>query len=131
MSRDHDRLADYLDHVLQSISRIERYVGAIREEDFMRNELIQDAVIRNFEIIGEASHNIEIRFPEFAAAHSELPLAFAYQMRNAISHGYYKVDLAVVWRTIVSDLHGLRAVVLAAVQGLGTDDDPSPGKPAC
>lgn len=44
-------------------------------------------MIRNFEIIGEASHNIETHYPEFATAHPELPLVFAYQMRNAVAHG--------------------------------------------
>jgi len=62
---------------------------------FLANELIQDAVIRNFEIIGEASHNIEAYYPAFAEAHPELPLAFAYQMRNAVAHGYFKVDYEV------------------------------------
>jgi uncharacterized protein with HEPN domain len=62
---------------------------------FLANELIQDAVIRNFEIIGEASHNIEAYYPAFAESHPELPLAFAYQMRNAVAHGYFKVDYEV------------------------------------
>jgi uncharacterized protein with HEPN domain len=44
--------------------------------------MIQDAVIRNFEIIGEASKNVERVAPEFVAAHPDLPLAFAYDMRN-------------------------------------------------
>jgi uncharacterized protein with HEPN domain len=49
-------------------------------------------VIRSIEIIGEASNNIEKHFPRFVANHSELPLASAYQMRNAVAHGYFKVD---------------------------------------
>ncbi|CAG9187213.1 HepT-like ribonuclease domain-containing protein [Cupriavidus pinatubonensis] len=60
--------------------------------------MAQDAVIRNIEIIGEASHNIESHHPDFAAAHPELPLAFAYQMRNAVAHGYFKVDLGLSGR---------------------------------
>jgi uncharacterized protein with HEPN domain len=78
---------------------------------FLKSEMAQDAVIRNFEIIGEASHNIEVRFPEFASSHPELPLAFAYQMRNAVAHGYFKVDLEIVWKTIQNDLTGLYAQV--------------------
>ena len=54
------------------------------EQAFMNTQLVQDAVIRNFEVIGEASNNIEKLYPEFAAAHPELPLAFAYQMRNVL-----------------------------------------------
>ena len=50
-------------------------------------------MIRNFEVIGEASNNIEKHYPEFVVEHPELPLASAYQMRNAVAHGYFKVDL--------------------------------------
>lgn len=76
-------------------------------------------MIRNFEIIGEASHNIEYHFPEYAVAHPELPLAFAYQMRNAVAHGYFKVDLEIVWKTIQNDLSGLYTQVHKAHQELG------------
>ena len=66
--------------------------------------MIQAAVIRNFEIIGEASKNVERVAPEFVVAHPDLPLAFAYDMRNLLAHGYYRVDVAVVWKTIERDL---------------------------
>ena len=78
MTRDQQRLADYLSHILEAIERILRYVDGIDVAAFLRNDMAQDAVIRNFEIIGEASHNIEMHYPEFAADHPELPLAFAY-----------------------------------------------------
>jgi uncharacterized protein with HEPN domain len=111
MSRDQQRLTDYLAHILEAISRIAEYTAGMDEGGFVRNRLVQDAVIRNFEIIGEASHNIEKHDPEFAAAHPQLPLAFAYEMRNAVAHGYFKVDLEVVWRTIHSDLPALERSV--------------------
>jgi len=114
MSRDPQRLADYLAHILEAIGRINRYTESMARSAFLGNELVQDAVIRNFEIIGEAGHNIERHYPEFAAGHPELPLAFAYQMRNAVAHGYFKVDWAIVWTTIHSDLPGLLARVQEA-----------------
>lgn len=80
--------------------------------------MAQDAVIRNFEIIGEASHNIESHYPEFAAVHPELPLAFAYQMRNAVAHGYFKVDLEIVWKTVQNDLSGLYSQVKRVLEDL-------------
>jgi len=111
MTRDQQRLTDYLTHILEAIERIERYTEDIDEVAFLNSHLVQDAVIRNFEIIGEASNNIEKHFPEFAAAHPELPLSFAYQMRNAVAHGYFKVDFEIVWKTIHRDLPGLHALV--------------------
>lgn len=118
MSHDQRRLADYLAHVIEAIERIQRYSEGVPKPAFLENQMVQDAVIRNFEIIGEASHNIEKHYPEFAAGHPELPLAFAYQMRNAVSHGYFKVDLDIVWTTIHSDLPGLRAQVCAVLAAL-------------
>ena len=64
------RLLGYLEHILQAIERIENYTDDIDEAAFQNNEMAQDAVIRNLEVIGEASRNIERRFPEFAAAHA-------------------------------------------------------------
>ena len=80
--------------------------------------MIQDAVIRNFEIIGDASKNVERVAPEFVAAHPDLPLAFAYDMRNLLAHGYYKVDVAVVWKTIERDLPFLHQQVTMAMRKL-------------
>ncbi len=52
------RVPDYLGHILQAIERIGRYTADLDEVGFLRNEMAQDAVIRNIEIIGEASNNI-------------------------------------------------------------------------
>jgi uncharacterized protein with HEPN domain len=111
MSRDKQRLADYLGHILKAIERIDRYTSDIKPEIFLKNEMVQDAVIRNFEIIGEASHNIAVGYPEFTRSHPSLPLAFAYQMRNAVSHGYFSIDLEIVWKTITSKLPELHVQV--------------------
>jgi uncharacterized protein with HEPN domain len=121
MSRDQQRLADYLAHILEAIERIERYTEDMVELAFLDNHLVQDAVIRNFEIIGEASNNIENHYPEFAVEHPELPLAVAYQMRNAVAHGYFKVDFEIVWKTIHRDLPGLHAQVTEVAATLPRD----------
>lgn len=48
----------YIEHILEGISRIQKYINGISFQEFENNEMIQDAVIRNFEIIGEATKNI-------------------------------------------------------------------------
>ena len=118
MSRDSLRLGDYLGHILEAISQIQNYCEDLDEVTFLKNRMIQDAVIRNFEIIGEASKNVERVAPEFVAAHPDLPLAFAYDMRNLLAHGYYKVDVAVVWKTIERDLPFLQQLVTMAMRKL-------------
>lgn len=111
MSRDPQRLPDYLGHILEAIERIQHYVDDMDEVGFLNSRLVQDAVIRNLEVIGEASRNIERVHPEFAAAHPELPLALANDMRNALAHGYFKVDLEIVWKTIQNNLPDLHAQI--------------------
>ncbi|GAA3995352.1 DUF86 domain-containing protein [Comamonas faecalis] len=103
-----DRVGDYLSHMLTALERIERYTADMDEAQFMANALVQDAALRNIEIIGEAANNIQRAAPEFAAQHSEVPWLVVYTMRNRITHGYDSVDLAIVWRTIRSDLPALK-----------------------
>lgn len=105
MNRESLRLENYLKHILEAIDRIQKYCEDVSEINFVASEIKQDAVIRNFGIISEASKNVErIADPEFRSKHSDLPLAFASEIRNVLSHGNYKVDLGVVWKTIETDL---------------------------
>ena len=120
MSRDSQRLVDYLSHILEAVERIASYTEDMDESAFLNDRMVQDAVLRNLEVIGEASNNIEKRFPEFAQAHPELPLASAYQMRNAVAHGYFKVDNEIVWRTIQRNLPGLSEEVVNLLRNLET-----------
>jgi len=77
----------YLGHMFQAIQRIKRYTGDMTEASFLENELVQDAVIRNIEIIGEAARNIERYHPEFAAQHPDVPWEDMRLMRNRILLG--------------------------------------------
>ncbi|QJE01799.1 DUF86 domain-containing protein [Massilia forsythiae] len=115
MSKDRRRLIDYLAHMLEAIERINRYTEDMDELAFLRNELVQDAVVRNLDILCEASNNIQKHYPDFATRHPELPLAFAYQMRNAVAHDYFNVDYGIVWKTIYADLPVLYRKVQHAV----------------
>lgn len=85
MSRNKQRLTDYLAHIIEAIERIDRYTDGMTKPEFLENPLVQDAVIRNLEIIGEASNNIEKHCPDFAANHQELPLSFAYHIAAGAS----------------------------------------------
>lgn len=105
------RLVDYLEHIAAAICRIQRYTAALDEAGFLASELVQDAVIRNLQVIGEACRNIERDQPGFAAANPALPLGRAYAMRNALTHGYFKISAQVVWQTVRDDLPPLLAQV--------------------
>ena len=105
------RIPDYLEHILEAIERIGLYLADTDEVAFLNDQKTQDAVIRNFEIIGEAAHNIERYHAEFAANHPDVPWTVIYAMRNRVAHGYFKVDLEMVWKTIHSDLPELHAQI--------------------
>jgi uncharacterized protein with HEPN domain len=105
------RVPDDLGHILKAIERIGRYTADMDEFGFLNSELVQDAVIRNIEIIGEAANNIQRVAPDFAAAHGEVPWLVMYTMRNRVSHGYDKVDCEIVWKTIQGDLPILQAQI--------------------
>lgn len=112
------RVSDYLMHILEAITRIHLYIEDIDEVAFLHDIKTQDAVIRNFEIIGEAAHNIERYHAQFAAAHADVPWNVVYTMRNRVSHGYFQVDLEIVWKTIHTDLlefHSQVRVLLAQI----------------
>ena len=110
MSGKSPRLPDFLDLLLEAIARIERYAAPLDFDGFAADEMAQDAIIRNLEIIGEACRNIVRVDPGFAARHPDLPIRAAQEMRNVLAHGYFGVDLAVVWSTVKSDLPALAVV---------------------
>jgi uncharacterized protein with HEPN domain len=93
MSRNKQR--HYLVHILEAIERVGRYTEDMSESAFLENEMVQDAVIRNVEIIGEASHNIEEHYPEFATNNPQLPLA---RVPNAQRRGA-RVPSRLIWKS--------------------------------
>ena len=127
MSRaDLQRLGDYLRHILEAIDNIQNYTAGMDLAAFRADRKTQDAVIRNLEVIGEACNNVAKNHPAFASSHSSVPWGFAYEMRNALSHGYFAVDLDIVWRTTQQDLPGLRVQIqqfkpLDRIQGADRD----------
>jgi uncharacterized protein with HEPN domain len=105
------RIPDYLEHIIEAIERIDEYLADVSEVTFLEDRKTQDAVIRNFEIIGEAAHNIERYHAQFAAAHPDVPWTVIYAVRNRVAHGYFKVDLEIVWKTIHAELPELHAQI--------------------
>lgn len=105
------RVADYVDHMLNAIERIQRYTQGMTDSTFLGDELVQDAVIRNLEFVGEAARNIERDHPAFAAAHAEVPWEEMYLMRNRVAHGYFSIDLGIVWQTLQRELPDLQQLL--------------------
>lgn len=103
MSKHNDDI--YLNHILESIEKISQFTGDVSFDNFQQNDMMIDAIIRNFEIIGEASNNIS---SEFKLSHPEINFRPIVSMRNWLIHGYDDVDLAIVWKTLKEDLPSLK-----------------------
>jgi uncharacterized protein with HEPN domain len=84
----------YLEDILLSINRIAEYIDSYTFSDFKRDYKTVDAVIRNFEIIGEASKNVP---EEIKEQHPEVPWAEMYLLRNKVSHEYFGIDYEIIW----------------------------------
>lgn len=96
-----DRL--YLDHMIERIQRVVEYTQA-GHDAFLASLLIQDAVIRNFEIIGEAAKSVSA---DLKAAYPDIPWRRIAGFRDVLIHNYAGVNLTLVWNVVVSDLPAL------------------------
>jgi uncharacterized protein with HEPN domain len=95
-----ERVGDYLGHIAEAITRATSYLKPLQDiEAFEKNPQIQDAVVRNIEIIGEAVNHINRVAPDFIARHPQLPWAQMRDMRNVVIHAYFAVDLKQPLRT--------------------------------
>lgn len=115
MSKHPERTQDYLEHILGALKRIQRYTSGKSAVDFRSDTLLQDAVLRNLGIIGEAAHRLLADAPEYAATHPEIPLAKIYGTRNRITHAYEEVDMEIVWNLVLFDVPALLPKVVAAL----------------
>jgi uncharacterized protein with HEPN domain len=104
----------YLQHILDAISRIEEYLQGVTEEAFYQQPLVQDGVIRQLEIIGEAAKRLS---PETRANCPDVPWQDIAGMRDKLVHDYFGVDLDAVWLTACNDVPLLKAEVMRALEG--------------
>jgi len=95
----------YLQDMKDCITQIEEYTKGLSEEGFKKDKLVQDAVIRRFEIIGEASRNIPTTLK---VKNKEVPWFEFAQFRNLVTHMYFEASLDKIWKTVKGRLPKLK-----------------------
>jgi uncharacterized protein with HEPN domain len=98
----------YLLHILDAIEKISTYIAAVEFDEFSHNDMMIDAVVRELEIIGEASRHLS---EEFQDKHFEIPWYKIKAMRNVLIHEYFGVNLKVVWDTCKNDMPALKTFI--------------------
>ncbi|MEK6845146.1 MAG: DUF86 domain-containing protein [Nanoarchaeota archaeon] len=99
----------FLRHILESIEKVESYTKNSSKEKFTQQIQLQDAVIRRLEIIGEAARNITSAFKN---KHNSLPWNEMIRTRDKVIHGYFGIDLDIVWDILKKDLPQLKESIL-------------------
>jgi uncharacterized protein with HEPN domain len=103
------RLLDYLDHLLEATRLACSYVDGMDEAGFVADTRTQQAVIMNLVIIGEVAAKLLKDHASFLEARPEVPWKSMRGMRNRIAHGYFEIDLGIVWQTVQTSLPTLLA----------------------
>lgn len=104
-----NRLADYLDHMRQAIADAQTFIEGMAQADFMQDRRTQQAVVMSLIVLGEAATKVMDQFPDFAVNHAEIPWRNMRGMRNRIAHGYFDINLDVVWDTVQTALPILKS----------------------
>lgn len=98
----------FFNDILDSLKRVTNYSKGLSYEELIKNDMAVDAIIRNFEVIGEAAKYIP---EEFKSKYPELPLKEMVGMRNVLIHDYLGIDYKFIWQTIKEDLPELKQII--------------------
>jgi uncharacterized protein with HEPN domain len=93
----------FVEDILAAMNKIERYREGATYEAFVNNEMMVDAVIRNLEVIGEASRNMP---EDIREKHPDIPWGRMVGLRNIAIHQYFGVDLGIIWEIVTRNLPG-------------------------
>ena len=105
----------YLTDIVAAMESIERFIAGMTFEEFQQDDKTFSAVIRKFEIIGEASRNIP---EEIKQKHPAVPWKEMSGMRDRLIHGYFGVDSNLVWLTVKNRMPAAKKMIQEVLAGL-------------
>lgn len=115
------RRADYLAHMVDAVQTALSYVDGMDLAGFLADRRTQQAVLHNILVLGEAATQLGQAAPDWVAACPDIPWAGLRGMRNRIAHGYFDIDLGVVWTTVHDAMPALLPQLMAAQARLTAD----------
>ena len=98
----------YFQHIMDAIDRIASHLGKLSFSDFMDTSVVQDAVVRQIEILGEAAKHVS---ESTRARYPDIPWKVMAGMRDKMIHDYFDVDLSLVWETATDDIPLLKSKI--------------------
>ena len=104
----------YLMHIRDSLREVRQFTEDESHESFLEHRMVQNAVMRSLEVVGEAARRVS---PEFREAYPEGPWRLMGDFRNKLIHDYFGLDLDVIWKTATEDAPRL----LTQIEGLVED----------
>ena len=105
----------FLEHMLQALDRIEELLARTTREEFDEDWVVQDALIRELEIVGEAAGRVS---SDLAQSHPEIPWKEITGLRHKLVHDYFTVDLGIVWKTAAHEAAEVRPLIEKALEAL-------------
>ncbi len=103
------RLPDYLSHMRQAIADAQSFTAGMAQADFVQDKRTQQAVVMSLIVLGEAATKVMDQYAAFAEQHQQIPWRSMRGMRNRIAHGYFDINLDVVWETVQTALPALKS----------------------
>ena len=104
----------FLHHIRDALREVRDFVEGTDYGGFLEDRMMQNAVVRSFEVVGEAAQRVS---PEFCEAHADVPWRLMGDFRNKLIHDYFALDLEIIWKTATEDA----PMLLDQIEGLVED----------
>jgi len=115
MSRSALAARDYVEHMLDSCKKIQRFIKGKSLDEFFQDDMVQDAVMFNLQVLGEAARQLMFVLPDAHSRFPTIPFNEMYVTRNRLIHGYASIQPRIVWEVAEREIPAVRAALEATL----------------